>query len=604
MKRSHNKLHIILIFITLVLATFIAFEQVRQNDFIDFDDPGYVTDNPHVYGGITRKSVYWAFFTTKQTNWHPLTWLSHMLDCELFGLNPLGHHLTSLGLHMANTLLLFWILQIMTGAIWPSAFVVAVFALHPLHVESVAWVSERKDVLSSFFWMLSTAAYIKYTRRPSLGRYLPVIFSFSLGLMAKPMLVTLPFVLLLLDYWPLRRFEPIRHDGKRALPKIKLRKAGYQSLSVCQLIGEKIPLFFLAAISSTVTFIVARQSGGVMTTLENLSLSSRLANACVAYFNYIVKVFWPSNLAVLYPHPGDSLPTWQAIFALVILAAVTTCVIYMAREKRYFVVGWLWYLGMLVPVIGLVQVGLQANADRYTYLPSIGLSIIIAWGTAELTSKWRYRKIILGISSGLILATLLLCTRAQVRLWQNSFTLYKHTLEVTENNFVVHNSYGGLLIEKGLIEEGISHIREALRINPRFTKVQNNLAASYLMTGKIKEAFFCLNKILEFAPDYDEGINNLAWLYATQKNPGYRNPEKALQLALRACKLTKFNRPGYLDTLAAAYAAVGEFSSAIETAEKALQLLDASGQKNLIAEIQNRLLLYKANIPYRESSPW
>lgn len=344
----------------LALVTLIVFGQACRNDFVGYDDIYYVTDNPHVKSGLSLDSVIWAFTTMYNANWHPLTWLSHMLVCQLFSLNPLWHHLTNVLFHTVNTLLLFGILKRMTGKIWPSAFAAAAFALHPLHVESVAWVSERKDVLSGFFWMLTVICYIRYTERQSIGKYLLVFLVFGLGLMAKSMLVTLPFVLLLLDYWPLGRLQ-WEHRLK----------------SLWHLIIEKVPLLALSAASSTITFI-AQKSAGAMELGKVYPLNIRISNAAVSYIAYIGKLIYPSRLAVLYPYPGSSLPLWQPIVSLLVLIAVSAAVIYSAR--RYLVIGWFWYIGTLVPVIGLVQIGNQMMADRYTYLPSIGIFIMVAWG--------------------------------------------------------------------------------------------------------------------------------------------------------------------------------------------------------------------------------
>ena len=631
MKREHDRLYVFLIYAVLALATIIAFEQVRRSEFVHYDDNIYVTKNPHVQAGITRQSVIWAFTTPHYHMWHPLTSLSHMLDCQLFGLNPAGHHLTSLLLHIASGLLLFWILKRMTGAIWLSGFVAAVFAVHPLQVESVAWVAERKNVLCGFFWMLTIAAYIRYVERPRIGRYLLVVLVFFLGLMAKPMAVTLPFVLLLLDYWPLCRLRRARQNESEDLPQSKSEKAGYQSLSLRGLVAEKIPLFILAAILSVITFI-AQQRGGTMTAIEHLPLNIRIANALVSYLSYIGKMVYPSGLAVLYPHRNDDLMTWQPIVCFIILAVVSAGIIHIARRRRFLAAGWLWYLGTLVPVIGLVQVGGQAMADRYTYLPSIGIFIMVAWGAAELPGRWRYRKIGLGITAGVILVALLICTRMQMRYWRDDFTLFGHAIEVTKDNFFMHNKYGGILGQKGRLEESIRHCTEAVRINPqcfeaynnigasllrqgkfdkaiecfnkalqinpRYSMAWNNLGTVYAHKGKIKDAISSWNKILELDPECDEAINNLAWVRATTVDSNFRNPDEAVQLALRCCELARYSEPRFLDSLSAAYAASGRFPEAIETAEKAIRLASSAGKKGLAKEIQNRLRLYKSGRPY------
>jgi len=378
-----------LIYLALALVTFVAFVQVGHNDFINYDDAEYVTENEKVQKGLNIESFVWAFTTGHASNWHPLTWLSHMLDCQLYGLSPAGHHLTNLFLHLLNTLLLFGVLKTMTRAVWPSAFAAVLFAVHPLHVESVAWIAERKDVLSAFFWMLTMAAYLRYTKHPCIVRYLPVVFAFALGLMTKPMLVTLPFVLLLLDYWPLKRLQ----FGRINIPESQSHK---------RLILEKIPLFTLAAISSVITCIV-QQSGGAMGGNEVLTVGVRLANALVSYVGYIHKMIYPKGLAVLYPHPLDGVGLWQPVVSFIILAVISAGVIFASRKRRYLATGWFWYLGTLIPVIGLVQVGSQAMADRYTYLPSIGIFIILAWGIPELLARWRCRKVIPAVLAGIVL---------------------------------------------------------------------------------------------------------------------------------------------------------------------------------------------------------
>ena len=359
----------------------------------------------------------------------------------------------------------------MTGAIWPSAFVAAAFALHPLHVESVAWVAERKDVLSGFFWMLTMAAYLRYAERPGIASYLLVFLSLALGLLAKSMLVTLPFVLLLLDYWPLGRFQWERQSGRKVSPASEPIKVGYQKASASRLIAEKLPLFILVTVASVITFIV-QQSAGAMKEAEHFPLHLRISNTLVSYLGYIIKTFYPTRLAVLYPFPLEGLAMWQPIVSFVVLAGITAGVVYAARRQPFLVVGWLWYAGTLVPVIGLVQVGEQSMADRYTYLPSIGIFIMVAWGAAELFARWHYRKITLRVLAGLLLAALVICTRAQVRHWQNDFALFRRAVEVTKNNYIMLNNYGVVLGEMDRHDDALVHFREALRVNPQYTKAR------------------------------------------------------------------------------------------------------------------------------------
>lgn len=380
--RISDKQRFLFISALLVLAVIVAFEPVRQNKFVDFDDPEYITEKPQVQGGISGESIRWAFTTPHFYMWHPLTSLSHILDCELFGLNASAHHIVGVLLHIANSLLVFWILRRMTGAFWCSAFVAGVFALHPLSVESVAWASERKNVLSTLFLMLTIASYVRYCERPSAGGYVIVLLVLCLALLAKPSVVTLPFVLLLLDYWPLCRFESNRRTGKKNRAKPHSVGAVCKKLSGRRLVLEKVPMFLLVALLSVITYVVQR-SGNIVVSLERLPISVRLANAGVSYVRYMRKMIWPNDLAMYYPY--DSLSVSFVVACFAILIVVTVAVIAMMRRRRYVAVGWFWFLGTLVPMIGLVQVGSQAMADRYTYLSGIGVYIVVAWGIAEIS---------------------------------------------------------------------------------------------------------------------------------------------------------------------------------------------------------------------------
>lgn len=564
MNQIPTKAYIVLIYIVLALVTIIAFEQVRLNEFVGYDDDKYVTENPQVKAGITHKSFLMAFTTTCASNWHPLTLLSHMLDCELFGLEPSWHHLTNLFFHVANTLLLFWVFNRMTGAVWHSAFVAALFALHPLHVESVAWVAERKDVLSGLFWMLTMAAYVRYAERPSVGRYLLVVLGLSAGLMAKPMVVTLPFVLLLLDYWPLRRFQSGRGSGEQGLPQMSVR-TGVPRNSALRLIAEKIPLFVLVAVSSAVTYIVQHKAGALKDT-EVLSLNLRMANVLVSYVSYIGKMLYPSRLAVLYPHPADSLAIWQPIGALLILVVVSAGIIYLGRWRRYLVVGWWWYLGTLVPVIGLVQVGVQAMADRYTYLPLVGIFIMIAWGAGELTTKWRYKRIGLAVTAGIVLTTLAICTRVQLHHWRNNLALFGRTLKVTENNYVMQSNYGGAMFEEGRFDDALAHFNEALRINPKYAAARRNAGIVLLRQGKIDEAMAAFAEVLSYKGDRHTAHNYLGLAYAQggEFDLAVQNYNAALQL-----------KPDYVEAfknLGIALKEQGKTNEAVEKWLKGLEL--------------------------------
>lgn len=588
----------------LPVVTFFAFTQVLQNDFVNYDDPRYITENPNVTKGITFKSVVWAFTETHFFMWHPVTSLSHMLDCTVFGLNPRGHHLTNLIIHTANVLLLFCVLKKMTGKVGCSAFVAAVFALHPLNVESVAWAAERKNVLSGFFWMLTIDVYIRYTEKSRIISYLLVILVFLLALMSKPTTVTLPFVLLLLDYWPLRRFQWKRTGVTHQLSEMS--EICLQRVSVWRLIAEKIPLLILSAILCVITF-AGQKSGGVLKGIEILPFDIRAANALVSYTGYIYNLIYPHHLAAFYPHPGYNLPPWKPIISLVILAVVSTFVVCWSRRKPYLLTGWFWYLGILVPVIGIVQAGSQAMADRYTYLPAVGIFIIVAWEADELFTERQYRKIVLGILAVILLSAMMICTRTQAGYWKNTLTLAGHALEVTKNNDIMHNSYGCALFEKGRFDEAVFHLNSALKINPHNSFAHENLGKVYANMGwasaKLGQSDLAVKQLTEavrLRPNNADALNNLAWILATTKDDKLQNPYDALKFARKACELTNFNRPEFLDTLAAAHAATGNFQEAIAAAEKAADLAFSSGQKVLAVKIRKQLDLYKSGTAYRE----
>lgn len=552
----------LIISLFLISATLAVFRQVHDHEFTNYDDHIYVTENIHVLKGLTAHGVIWAFTTTHAANWHPLTWLSHMLDCQLYGLKPGGHHLTSVILHLANTLLLFFLLRKMTGALWRSGFAAALFALHPLHVESVAWVAERKDVLSTLFWLLAIWTYIGYVERPKLKRYLLALFAFTLGLMAKPMVVTLPFVLLLLDYWPLGRLQPDQLAGTDSAISIRPSKLNSRAL---RLIWEKIPFFLLTAASSVVTFVV-QESGGAVRNLDGLPTNVRMANALVSYVRYIGKMLWPQDLAVFYPHPGHTLPLWQIAGAGLVLFFITFAVLRAGQRYPYLVVGWLWYLGTLVPVIGFVQIGAQAMADRYTYIPLVGLFIITAWGLGDVTANWDHRRVAIPMATSLVLFALILCTHRQIQHWRDSITLFKHTLSVTTNNCIIHNNLGVAFLERGEIikasqqftdaltvdprslkahtnlgltlvsmgdlDGGIAHYHRALRLQPNISEVHYNLSNALAQQGKVEEAMSHLYRALEIEPNHTKAHNNLGVIFARQGRfkEAIAHFEKALRL--------------------------------------------------------------------------
>ncbi|HVO83821.1 MAG TPA: tetratricopeptide repeat protein [Syntrophobacteria bacterium] len=532
----------------LLAVTLAVYWQIGDHQFIRYDDTIYVTDNPHVKRGLAWSSVVWAFTATEEANWHPLTWLSHMADCQLFGLRPRGHHLTSLFLHLANVLLLFVVLNRLTGALWRSAFVSALFALHPLHVESVAWVAERKDVLSTLFWLLTMLAYARYVEKPTRARYALTLVAFALGLMAKPMLVTLPFVLLLLDYWPLDRVAAGRRSDEPSKRRRKKIRPSEQRLPLSRLVREKTPFFVLVAISSVVTFSFQQRAGAVVDT-EIFPLSSRMANALVSYLRYIGKMIWPSGLAVLYPHPGTSLPLWWGAGAGLALLGLSILVVLVLRRRPYLAVGWLWYVGTLVPVIGLIQVGVQAYADRYTYVPLIGLFIMIAWGVPELLGGWAHARTVLAVSAATALAALTACTWIQLGYWKDSLSLFSHTLQVTTKNYVAHNNLGNALADRGKVEEAISHYAEALRIKPDHAEAYNNWGTVLEEQGRFEEAVDRFRMALKVKPDYAAAHSNLGlalerqgrheeaiaqYLEALRLDPTYAQAHNNLALALAA----------------------------------------------------------------------
>jgi len=493
---------VFIISLCLIAAITVSYLQVIHFDFVGYDDELYVTENPHVQKGISLEGIKWAFTTFHSANWHPLTWLSHMLDCELFGLDPSGHHWANVEFHIANTLLLFIILFKMTRALFKSAFVAVLFALHPLHVESVAWISERKDVLSTFLGLLCIAAYYRYVNKSSAKFYIMAIICFGLSLMAKPMLVTLPFVLFLLDFWPLKRFQ-YQHDLH-----LKPEKAFSDGIRRNhRIILEKIPLFILVVISCTLTFF-AQKNGNAVTPLEALSFKSRIANAIVCYSTYVFKGVWPHKMAVFYPHPGSTLPAWQIFVATLLIVTGCFFAIRLSKQYPYIAVGLFWYLGTLVPVIGLIQVGEQAMADRYTYIPLIGLFIVVAWGGADILNKWHYRKIFLGTCAGIIIIAMTMATFLQLRYWKNGISLFEHAIKVTKDNYNSLTNLGTAIASVDL-DKAISHYKEALRIKPNYTAALYNLGNVLVEKGRIDEAVNYYLKALQIKPDYFDALNNL-----------------------------------------------------------------------------------------------
>ncbi|MBW2569850.1 MAG: tetratricopeptide repeat protein [Deltaproteobacteria bacterium] len=472
----------IIICLFLIAACLCVYWQITDHEFINYDDGLYVTENSHVQTGLTFESIKWAFTTFHASNWHPLTWLSHMLDCELYGLNPMGHHWTNLQIHLINTLLLFFILQYMTGAIWRSAFVAALFALHPLHVESVAWVAERKDVLSAFFGMLTISAYIMYVKKKNLLKYSLVFIFLSLGLMAKPMLVTLPFVLLLLDLWPLKRL------------KLIFNQASGKTSNLLLLIREKIPLLVPVVISSILTIIA--QQNVALRTLESFPLQTRVANAFISYTSYIGKTLWPLHLSVFYPFQENSISFWNTSGSALIIAVLLIVAVNTSKKYPYILVGLLWFLVTLLPVIGIIQVGDQAMADRYTYIPLIGIFIAAAWGGSDLLKKWTNKKIVPAILAISVLLVLTMQSFLQAAHWKNNITLFENAIKVTENNWLAHNNLGIALFSKGKLDKAIYHYKKAINIRPDTVSAIKNLGVAMSDKSNFEEAAKYFSKAL------------------------------------------------------------------------------------------------------------
>ena len=455
----------------LAVVTLALYNPVTKHPFVNYDDDRYVAENPHIRQGLTADTFTWALTSTEQANWHPLTWMSHALDVSLYRLNPVGHHFTSILLHAVNVILLFLLLTWATGRFGPSLFVAALFALHPINVESVAWVAERKNVLCTLFFFLTLWAYGWYARKPDWKRYLAIAALFAAALASKPMVITLPFVLLLLDYWPMGRV-----CGANA-------EANTKQASWPRLVLEKLPLLALSAASAVIT-IKAQQAGGAIRTTTEVSFGTRIATAVWAYAMYLWKMVWPAHLAPLYPHPGNSLATWQVLVSIVVLFAITA-VVWRLRPRRYLLVGWLWFLGTLVPVIGLVQVGEAAMTDRYAYIPLIGVFVMIAFGAADWAAGRRYWLVIPAAAALLALAV---ATHRQIGYWQSNEDLWSHTLAVTENNFVAEDNLGGALTLEGKEEEAYPHFEAAARINPRDPLSHGNLGTYFQTHNRMRDA--------------------------------------------------------------------------------------------------------------------
>ncbi len=499
-----------LILIGLAVLVLFSFYGTFQNNFIHYDDHVYVTDNPHVRGGLSGEGIRWAFTATDAGFWHPLTWLSLMADAQLFRLNPAGYHGTNLLLHLLTTTLLFLVLSGMSGQVWPSAFAAALFGVHPLQVEPVAWVAARKDVLCAFFWVTSMWLYGWYALRPGFLRYGALAVVFSMGLMAKPMVVTLPFILLLLDVWPLNRLsfgggsEIFLQGGRRHFRSVTWKSA----------ILEKVPLLVMAAGVISVTFF-AEAKAGALKALDSFPLSERVGNALVSYVRYLGKTLWPTDLSIHYAHPGGW-PLWIIVGSAVLLTVITLAVLKAFRKRPYLVTGWFWFLFTLLPVIGIVQIGSHAMADRYAYLPSIGLFLMVAWGGAgcvknRLPSRARFLPVAAVLS---LLAAFAVASRNQVAYWQDAVSVFRHAAQVEPNNALVQNNLGAALTRAGKSADAVGPLREALRIRPDYAEAAFNLGSAQAEKGNREEALFWYDRALELHPGFAEAYNNKGILAA------------------------------------------------------------------------------------------
>jgi protein O-mannosyl-transferase len=603
----------------LAAITWLIFGQTLWHGFINYDDNTYIHGNSVVRNGISAHGIAWAFTHVHSQNWHPITSISHMLDCQLFGLNPSGHHFTNVLLQTIAVVLLFLVLWQMTGALWASAFVAAVFASHPLRVESVAWVAERKDLLSGIFFMLTLASYTRYMRNPSPVRYLIVSVLFAFGLMSKPMLVTMPLVLLLLDSWPLER----PNVGRATIPSASRR-----------LVVEKIPLFLLSIGSCVATILAQNYALG---STENLPVKLRITNAVVSYVDYIRQMFWPNDLVPFYVHPENRLELWRLVVAVAALVVITVIAFALRRKRPYLIVGWLWYLVMLVPVVGFVQVGLQGHADRYTYLPQIGLYIAITWLAAEVTASWRLRPVILAPLGTAIIVILSILAWKQTTHWHDTESLWRYTLRAGSESDVAHTGLAGILVVRGQLDDAISHYKRALElrdgnaathhglaiallqqrkvdeaiahwkkalsIQPDNLEANNYLGIMFIYRGEIESAIAQWQQTLAFDPDNVDAAKNLAWVLATSTDAHLRDGRKAVELAQRAALLPGGNTAIVLRTLAAALAENNQFEEAVATAERAQHLAEATGDGAIAENLRQCAELFRQGRPLNGSVP-
>ncbi len=540
----------LIVMIALAVTTLAVYWQVRNFEFVSFDDTKYVRDNSYVNSGFTRQGLVWAF-TDSISYWHPLTWISYMLDCQLFGVNAGGHHIVNLLLHIINALLLFTVIRRITDCLWQSAFVAALFALHPLRVESVAWIVERKDVLSGLFWMLTMLAYLRYVKNRRLVSYLSVLVIFSLALMAKPTVAALPFVLLLLDYWPLNRFANL----SSAPPQKILRS----------LVLEKVPFFVLSIAAVCISSILTQRLGSAIS-LKAVPMTLRIENAIVSYVKYIGMLAWPVNMAVFYPYPA-SMPLWQVVAALLVLLLLFALMFRTAGTRPYFLVGGLWFIGSLLPSIGIVQAGLwPAVADRFTYLPAIGAFIAVTWGANDLLQKWKYKQIVLGLSAFAVIAILTVLTWFQVGCWRDSISLFGHAVEVTNRNNFAYNNRGTAYAERGESKLAISDFNKAIEIDPKFANVYYNRGNVYKNTGRYDLAIADYDKATEINPKYAAAYYNRALTYKSlgQYDMAIADYSKAIEI--NPTDADFYNNRGN------AYKNKGEYDLAILDYNKAIEI--------------------------------
>src|SRR5436190_1653803 len=596
-----SRVQIIAIYLSLAVISLAVFSQTIHYNFVNFDDDLYVYDASAIKAGLTIKGIAAAFTTPHARNWHPLTTISHMLDCQLYGLKAGGHHATNMLLHTFAVLLLFRLLQQMTSSMWKSSLVAGLFAVHPLHVESVAWVSERKDVLSAVFFFLMLSAYARYARAPSTARYLLVGALFAAGLMSKTMVVTAPVILLLLDYWPLRRTAS--HKTKFKPPNLVVSG---QSSPVSSLILEKLPLLALSTGACVVTFVVQQRAVGA---IPALPLPWRLENAVVSYLIYIWQTLWPTRLAAFYPHPNDTLTLWQVILATGLLLAISVIAVVFRTKRPYLFTGWLWYVLMLVPVIGLVQVGEQGHADRYTYLPHIGLFLIVVWGVADVIEARRFSWRVAAVTVALVISALAATAFIQTSYWRDGETLWTHALAVTSDNDFAHNNLGYLCIDSGQLDKAISHFEAAAMIRRGKTNkhynvgsafVEMNLADALARKGESGEAMVHYQQAINLESNYGDAYYNRGNLLLAKGK--IDDAGKAVEFAQQAVAISGGKEPQFLRTLAAAYAESGRFSESIAAAQQAAMIANMQGKPRLANNVEKDLLLYRASIPLRANS--